>query len=638
MNDHEINVVEVHDVSMRFNLAKQKVDSLKEYMVKFLKKQLLFDEFYALRKISFSIKKGESFAIIGENGCGKSTLLKVISGIFAPTNGSVTVRGNIAPLIELGAGFDMDLTARENIFLNGAVLGYDTAFMEQHYQEIMDFAELWDFADVPVKNFSSGMVARLGFSIATVVVPDILIVDEILSVGDFMFQQKCERKMQDMIDQGATLIFVSHSTEQVKKLCKKAVWLKHGILQLCGDAEEVCDAYVRDMESGGKGLVHLEDLSVSEEDVQEQVEVFKNEKPKSQYKFLDLLRAIAISMIVWDHLGPFRFPEWRIAQFINNLFNRPLGIIQYFGAFGVALFFLISGFLTFHSTHKESRSVFAKKRFVKIYPPLLIAVALFFIVQSIVSLLKGSPTYWGQFTLHQWITNATLINYFLGEPDLVNGVTWYLFPTILFYMLCYIFYDLIRKRPKVSIILFEIIIASMAFLPKKITLIPILYYVFQSSWYIAFLVFGVLVYYVKNNKLQFHWFLAYSALNYYLLIKCMVQYNPQYYEDFPYAISFSYAFAIFIIAMLLEERIKKHPVTDFLSSNSYSIYLTHMMFGGLAAELVNNYVPAIGYTAIFLIIVLVSLSTAWVFHSFIEKPLTSGLNRILKANNNHTRG
>lgn len=620
MSDYEINIVEVHDVSMRFNLAKQKVDSLKEYMVKFLKKQLLFDEFYALRKISFSIKKGESFAIIGENGCGKSTLLKVISGIFAPTNGSVKVSGNIAPLIELGAGFDMDLTARENIFLNGAVLGYDTAFMEQHYQEIMDFAELWDFADVPVKNFSSGMVARLGFSIATVVVPDILIVDEILSVGDFMFQQKCERKMQDMIDQGATLIFVSHSTEQVKKLCKKAVWLKHGILQLCGDAEEVCDAYVRDMESGGKGLVHLEDLSGPEQDVLEHTEVPNVGQPKLQFKFLNLLRAIAISMIVWDHLGPFRFPEWRIAQFINNLFNRPLGIIQYFGAFGVALFFLISGFLTPYSNKSEKRATFIQKRFLKIFPPLLIAVSIFFVVQYGISLITGDPTYWGQFTLHQWITNATLINYFLGEPDVVNGVTWYLFPTILFYIICYVFYNSLQLKPRLFIIISELIVCIILFLPKQTQIPSTLYNVFQSSWYLTFLVFGVLIFYVWNGKLRFSWFLAFSGINYYFMIKSMAQYKPQYYEDAPYAISFIYAYALFIIALLLEERIKTFIITDFLSKISYSIYLTHMMYGGLIIALVQSYWHA-NATISFIVGVLFSLLVAWASYQLIERPI-----------------
>lgn len=241
MNDCAIVV---RDVSMRFNLAKEHVDSLKEYVVKLLKRQLMFEEFYALRDISFEIKKGESFAIIGANGSGKSTLLKVISGIFAPTAGSVSTEGTIVPLIELGAGFDMDLTARENIFLNGAVLGYEKKFMEQKYDEIVAFSQLEHFIDVPVKNFSSGMAARLGFAIATMVVPDILIVDEVLSVGDFEFQQRCERRIREMLENGTTLIFVSHSIDQVKKLCKKAIWIKNGEMQMVGDTQAVCEAYL----------------------------------------------------------------------------------------------------------------------------------------------------------------------------------------------------------------------------------------------------------------------------------------------------------------------------------------------------------------------------------------------------------
>ena len=188
----------------------------------------MFNEFYALKNVSLTVNKGEAVALIGANGSGKSTLLKCIAGVLYPTVGSIEVRGSIAPLIELGAGFDMDLTARENIYLNGAVFGHDRAFMDKHFKSIVDFAELWEFIDVPVKNFSSGMVARLGFSIATEVHADILVVDEILSVGDYRFQEKCKERMNDMLKGGTTLIFVSHSEEQVKNLCQKAVWLDHG--------------------------------------------------------------------------------------------------------------------------------------------------------------------------------------------------------------------------------------------------------------------------------------------------------------------------------------------------------------------------------------------------------------------------
>lgn len=224
----ELPIIEVKNVSMRFNLATEKTDTIKEYFVKLLKHQLMFNEFYALKNVSLSVNKGEAVALIGANGSGKSTLLKCIAGVLYPTVGSIEVRGSIAPLIELGAGFDMDLTARENIYLNGAVFGHDRAFMDEHFKSIVDFAELWEFIDVPVKNFSSGMVARLGFSIATEVHADILVVDEILSVGDYRFQEKCKERMNDMLKGGTTLIFVSHSEEQVKNLCQKAVWLDHG--------------------------------------------------------------------------------------------------------------------------------------------------------------------------------------------------------------------------------------------------------------------------------------------------------------------------------------------------------------------------------------------------------------------------
>lgn len=236
-------VIKVNDLSMRFNLATEKTDTIKEYILKLLKGQLMFNEFYALKNINLEIKKGESVALIGVNGSGKSTLLKCIAGVLYPTKGSIDIKGSIAPLIELGAGFDMDLTARENLYLNGAVLGYDRDFMNEHFDSIIDFAELWDFIDVPVKNFSSGMIARLGFAIATEVKADILIVDEVLAVGDFRFQQKCKERIANLLDGGTTLIFVSHSGEQVKELCEKAVWLDHGNLVYYGLTEEACRLY-----------------------------------------------------------------------------------------------------------------------------------------------------------------------------------------------------------------------------------------------------------------------------------------------------------------------------------------------------------------------------------------------------------
>ena len=243
----EETMIEVKNVSMVFNLATERVDTLKEYVLKLAKHQLMVQKFYALRDINLEIERGEAVALIGVNGSGKSTLLKVIAGVLHPTTGSVQVHGSIAPMIELGAGFDPELTARENIFLNGAVLGHGHKFMEAHFQSIVDFAELWDFVDDPVKNFSSGMVARLGFAIATEVSADVLVVDEILAVGDFRFQQKCKERISQMMENGTTLLFVSHNEEQVKELCKRAVWLRHGKLMADGNVSEVCELYQSSM-------------------------------------------------------------------------------------------------------------------------------------------------------------------------------------------------------------------------------------------------------------------------------------------------------------------------------------------------------------------------------------------------------
>lgn len=243
------SIIDVQDVSVRFNLEQEKTDTIKEYVLKLISGKLHFNEFYALRDVSFSVECGESLALIGTNGSGKSTLLKLIAGVLYPSGGRVTVRGSIAPLIELGAGFDPDLTARENIFLNGAVLGYSRAFMQAQFDEIVDFAEIEEFIDVPVKNFSSGMVARLGFSIATQVRADILVVDEILAVGDFLFQQKCYKRMESMLSGGTTLLFVSHDDQMVRRMCRKAVWLNEGQLMAMGAANEVCDQYRAAMEA-----------------------------------------------------------------------------------------------------------------------------------------------------------------------------------------------------------------------------------------------------------------------------------------------------------------------------------------------------------------------------------------------------
>ncbi|WP_455527034.1 ABC transporter ATP-binding protein [Huintestinicola sp.] len=237
------NAVEIKNVSMKFRMTTQKVDSIKEFAIRKMKKQLHYVDFMALDNISFNVGKGEVVGIIGLNGSGKSTTLKLISGILKPTEGTVKVNGNISPLIELGAGFDYELTARENVFLNGSVLGFSHTEMENKMDEIIEFSELGDFMDTAIKNFSSGMLARLGFSIATNVRPEILIVDEILGVGDFLFQQKCEKRINDMMSGGTTVIIVSHSIDQIKRLCDRVVWLDKGKVKLIGETQIVCNEY-----------------------------------------------------------------------------------------------------------------------------------------------------------------------------------------------------------------------------------------------------------------------------------------------------------------------------------------------------------------------------------------------------------
>lgn len=238
-------VIDVSHVTVRFNLANQKVDNLKEYFIKLLKKELMFQEFLAIDDVNFQVRRGEAWGLVGTNGSGKSTILKAISGIIKPYKGKVEVKGSIAPLIELGAGFDDNLTARENIFLNGCLLGHSDRYMQEHFQEIVDFAELGEFLDSPIKNYSSGMRARLGFAIATMVKPDILIVDEVLAVGDYKFREKCERRMNEMLEGGTTLLFVSHSIEEVLRLCDHAIWLEKGKTIMMGDVTEVCNSYMK---------------------------------------------------------------------------------------------------------------------------------------------------------------------------------------------------------------------------------------------------------------------------------------------------------------------------------------------------------------------------------------------------------
>ena len=245
-------MIKLEHVSMKFNLGIEKEFSIKQAFVNFFsfdKPKKKKEEFWALKDVSFSVKKGEVVGLIGSNGAGKSTLLKVVSGVMKPTKGKVTVNGVISPMIELGAGFDSELTARENIFLNGAILGYSKEFLESKFEEIVEFSELRDFLDVPVKNFSSGMTAKLAFSIATIVNPEILIVDEILSVGDIKFQEKSKNKMLEMIKGGTTVLYVSHSLDSIKQLCDRVVWLEHGKIVKMGDTKEICKEYLEFMKN-----------------------------------------------------------------------------------------------------------------------------------------------------------------------------------------------------------------------------------------------------------------------------------------------------------------------------------------------------------------------------------------------------
>ena len=231
----------VDNVSMKFNLSKEKVDSLKDYIIKSIKKEIKYNEFWALQNVSFTVEKGDRVGILGLNGAGKSTLLKVIAGVFKPTEGSVTKHGKMVPLLELGAGFDQQYTGKENIYLYGAMLGYSKEFIDEKYDEIVKFSELKDFIDVPIKNYSSGMKSRLGFSIATVVSPKILILDEVLSVGDAKFRKKSEKKVLSMFDSGVTVLFVSHSLAQVQRICNKAMILEKGKLIAYGDINTISE-------------------------------------------------------------------------------------------------------------------------------------------------------------------------------------------------------------------------------------------------------------------------------------------------------------------------------------------------------------------------------------------------------------
>lgn len=236
-------IIRANDISMRYLMTYDRIQSIKEYVVQLLRGKIKYEEFWALKNVSFEVERGEVVGIIGHNGSGKSTLLKVISGILKPTGGSLEVHGNVVPMLELGSGFDHDLTGRENIFLNGSILGYSEKYLKEKYEQIVEFSELGKFIDVPIRNYSSGMLMRLAFSIATVVQPEILIVDEILAVGDAAFQEKSKARMLELMGGGTTVLFVSHSLEQIREMCDRVIWLEHGQIKAIGATKEICDAY-----------------------------------------------------------------------------------------------------------------------------------------------------------------------------------------------------------------------------------------------------------------------------------------------------------------------------------------------------------------------------------------------------------
>lgn len=242
-------IISVENVSMRYRLANDRINSIKEFVIQSIKGKIQYKEFEALKNVSFDVEKGEVIGLIGRNGAGKSTLLKIISGIMKPTEGRVTIKGNIAPMLELGSGFDFDMTGRENIYLNGAILGYSEEFLNSKYNEIIEFSELNQFIDIPIRNYSSGMIARLAFSIATVVEPEVLIVDEVLSVGDYQFQEKSRARMIELMNGGTTVLFVSHSIDQISEMCNRVIWLENGSIKMIGNSEEVCDVYRTEVKS-----------------------------------------------------------------------------------------------------------------------------------------------------------------------------------------------------------------------------------------------------------------------------------------------------------------------------------------------------------------------------------------------------
>lgn len=621
----------VKDVSVRFNLSRERIDNAKEYAIKKLKKQIHFDEFYALRNVSFSIEKGDSFAIIGENGCGKSTLLKTISGIYYPTTGSVKVDGTISPLIELGAGFDMDLTARENIYLNGAVLGRSKEFIDEHFNEIMDFAELWDFVDVPLKNFSSGMVARLGFSIATTTVPDILIVDEILAVGDMNFQKKCQEKMSEMLSNGTTLLFVSHDINQVKALCRHAVWINHGIVQMVGDAETVADAYVHDMtENGGKGIVHLEDIQPkAEEKPQEKETATEEKKPaRKNYTFIRWLRAFAALLIAYHHSIQVQFTGMgltnRLTSFVQNHIIAPYGLDL--GFLGVVIFFAISGFLNIESLERNSSGGYVGKKILRLFPALFIALIFFRLSSLGVTLITGTPAYWEQFTLWEWIQSATLIGHFTGVSEKVIGITWFLVPLIMYYLISVV----LKPLNKVSPTGFTAAILAVS------AMFTFGFSYFGGAWFtvasymqhIPLILFGQTLYLLFEKKISGRSAGLLMVLSFVVVMQNIRLFFPDMYTGAAglKSIPIIIGLAIFIIGYLLNGKLSDNVAVRAIDKISYPLYLSHYQVSQLLAPImIGVFDNSVGLTLFGVVVAMLAVA---IFETFVADAIGKLFNKV----------
>ena len=571
--------IAIDGLSIRFNLAREKIDNVKEYALKKLKNELRFDEFYALKNVSFSVDKGDSFAIIGENGCGKSTLLKAISGIYYPDSGYVRTEGKISPLIELGAGFDMDLTARENIFLNGALLGYSKKFISEHFDEIADFSELRDFLDAPLKNFSSGMVARLGFSIATAANPDILIVDEILAVGDVNFRKKCEKRMEEMLSLGTTLLFVSHDIDQVKDLCRHAIWLSHGEVIMLGDTEKVTDAYLEAMKEN-------KIPKPKEKNCRSEKEAPKAEKLRPHFPFIAWLHAIAALMVLYHHVFEVHFTSLGIENAVISFVRRHV-IVPFridFGYLGVVIFFIVSGFLNTESLSRSSPLKYLFKKAKRIFPTLFVAVAGLWFFQFAVGKISGAPTYWAQFTFPEWLEAATLVGHFTGVSEKIIGVTWFLVPLLIYCILSALLRDTALKYPLISLSLKSLFVAVFSF---GLSYLGGLWFSFANYiQHIPLILLGEVIYLAYKKLIGKKSAIFLFILNFALLSENVRLFLPENYFN-PEAVkgpSAVMGIAVFALFFLFGKTLPEIPPVTFIDKLSLVIYLTHYQTAQLIIE------------------------------------------------------